>query len=72
MNLEVAQRAVGLQGAAMLRILDAFVEDPADAATMAQQIMEAADSGQLEQQIAQTVFPTVQKIMQAAQQAPQR
>ena len=76
LNLEVARRAVGLQSAAMLQILDSFVEDPAAAVDMGQQIMRAADSGQLDQQIAQTVFPTVQRIMQATQQAqgqaPQR
>jgi hypothetical protein len=68
MNIEVASRAISLNNRIMLQVLDEFVENPSEAAAMAQQIIQAADAGQLDSVIVQAVLPAIQQVMAAPPQ----
>jgi hypothetical protein len=68
LNFTAAARAVALQTRIMMVLVDSFVEDPQGTLEMAEQISQAADSGQLDATIAGAVFPLVTQVMQGAQQ----
>lgn len=70
MNFEVASRATALNARALLQILDSFVENPHDAVDIATQLSQAADSGQLDAQIAGQIFPAIQQAMAQKQGQP--